>query len=82
MRLGGDEFIIVLEEQKREKVSAYMQDLAQHIENYNNKGKKQYKFSFSYGVVCYTNAYESFRKFLEHADQLMYEHKKMRKSKL
>ena len=82
IRLGGDEFLILLEEQHREKVAGYIQNLIQYVEEYNNREEKPYRLKFSYGMVGYTNAYESIYQLLEHADQLMYEQKQSRKSKL
>lgn len=82
IRLGGDEFLILLEEEQREKVLAYMQNLIKHVEMYNNMSEKPYRLSFSYGMSCYTNADESICELLEYADQLMYEQKQKRKSKL
>lgn len=82
IRLGGDEFLILLEEQQREKALVYMQNLTKYVEEYNNRGEKPYRLKFSYGMVCYTNAYESIGKLLEHADQLMYDQKQSKKSKL
>ncbi len=82
IRLGGDEFLILLEEQQREKVVVYIQNLIQYVEEYNNRGEKPYRLKFSYGMVCYTNAYENIYQLLEHADQLMYDQKQSKKSKL
>lgn len=82
IRLGGDEFVILLVEKQKEKVLSYIQNLTQNINKYNNRGEKPYRFKFSYGMVCYTNAYESIYKLLEHADKLMYEQKESKKSEI
>ena len=82
IRLGGDEFIILLEEKQKEKVVSYIQNLTQNVETYNNRGEKPYRFKFSYGMVGYTNAHESIYQLLERADKLMYEQKESRKSEL
>lgn len=82
IRLGGDEFLILLEEQQREKVAAYIQNLTELVEEYNSRGEKAYRLRFSYGMACYINAYESIYQLVEYADQLMYEQKQSRKYKL
>ncbi len=82
IRLGGDEFLILLEEKHLEKATDYMKDLTQNVMEYNNRGEKLYELKFSYGMVYYTNAYKNICQLLEHADQLMYEQKQSRKNKL
>ena len=80
IRLGGDEFLILLEGQKSEMVAAYIQNLNQHVEAYNSIGEKPYNLKFSYGTACYTNEYKNIYQLLDYADQLMYEQKQSRKS--
>ena len=82
IRLGGDEFLIILEEEHLEKVEYYMKNLTQNVEVYNNSMKKPYGLKFSYGMACYTEAYESLYQVLEYVDQLMYNQKESKKRKL
>ncbi|WP_083258478.1 GGDEF domain-containing protein [Cellulosilyticum sp. I15G10I2] len=82
IRLGGDEFLILLERQPIEKVVTYIQNLTQCVETYNNKGEKPFRLSFSYGMAGYTKAYKSIYQLLEYADQLMYLQKQNRKNRL
>ena len=79
IRLGGDEFLIILEERQSEKVETYIQNLTKNLEAYNNIGKKPYNLKFSYGMVCYTNEYETLYELLDQADQLMYEQQQSRR---
>lgn len=79
IRLGGDEFIILVEEEKQEKVAAYLQNLTQNVEAYNNREEKQYKLKFSYGMAFYTNEYKNIHQLLKYVDQLMYEQKQVGK---
>jgi len=82
IRLGGDEFLILLEDQQLEKVVYYIENLTQNVQVYNISEKKPYRLKFSYGMACYTDAYESLYQLLEYADQLMYEQKESKKGKL
>lgn len=80
VRLGGDEFLIILEGQEREKVEGYMKNLIELIEEFNNRGEKPYKITFSNGIGCYTKAYENFGDLLEYTDKMMYVQKQRKKS--
>jgi len=81
IRLGGDEFLILLEEQRKEIAENYIQNLTKNVEIYNKTGEKPYRLKFSYGIASYTNSNESIHELLKYADQMMYEHKQSRKSK-
>lgn len=80
IRLGGDEFLIILEDQQREIVPTYIENLTQNVEDYNNRGEKPYRLRFSYGMACYKDPCENMHQLLEYADKLMYEQKESRKS--
>lgn len=80
IRLGGDEFLILLEDEQQETVEDYIQNLTENVEAYNRTGEKLYRLKFSYGMACYANANESIHELLKCADQFMYEQKQSRKS--
>jgi len=79
IRLGGDEFLIILNEQNKEKVASHIKNLTENVEVYNNSEIKPYRLRFSYGMACYTNDYASLYQLLEYADQLMYKQKQSKK---
>ncbi|HEX9026495.1 MAG TPA: diguanylate cyclase [Clostridium sp.] len=80
IRMGGDEFLILLECERQETVETYIQNLNENTEAYNKTGEKPYELKFSYGMACYRNANESIHDILKCADKLMYEQKKNRKN--
>ncbi|PRR82618.1 GGDEF domain-containing protein [Clostridium vincentii] len=82
IRLGGDEFLIIIENQPTENVTAYIESLVQNFEDYNNRGEKPYRLSFSYGRSCYTKPVKNICQLLECADKSMYEQKQNKKSKI
>lgn len=82
IRVGGDEFLILLEVERKEIVDNYIQNLNKNIEAYNKTKEKPYELKFSYGVACCSNAKEDIHDILKCADKLMYDQKKSRKMKL
>jgi len=81
IRVGGDEFLILLKEKHQEIVSDYIQNLTENVESYNNSKKKPYRLKFSYGMAGYTKDYENLNQLLEYTDKLMYIQKQSKKSK-
>ncbi len=75
IRLGGDEFLIIIEEKQQEKIVFYIENLIRNVNNYNDIEKKSYKLKFSYGMAGFTSEHENIYQLFEHADQLMYEQK-------
>lgn len=76
-RIGGDEFIILFPNTKKEKVEETMEEIILNMDVENKKGLKPYDISFSYGVVqvdC--NNSRSTDEIIQMADTKMYEYKK------
>ncbi|ULO05827.1 GGDEF domain-containing protein [Paenibacillus sp. 19GGS1-52] len=79
IRLGGDEFLILLNAQQQEQVEVYIQQLIQQVEMYNTRALKPYQLKFSFGLAGYTKAVDCIHQILETADQAMYAQKQSRK---
>lgn len=76
IRLGGDEFIVLINENRREVVDNYIRTLAININKYNENNDMPYRIKFSYGMLIFNNTYKSIYELIQHSDKLMYEEKK------
>ncbi|MEO0413810.1 MAG: GGDEF domain-containing protein, partial [Verrucomicrobiota bacterium] len=50
-RIGGDEFVVLLNDAKEKETQEKLKALSESIEDYNHINKKRYNLSFCYGVV-------------------------------
>lgn len=71
LRMGGDEFVVMLTGSSRAETDEVMQKIQAHVTALNEKGEKPYTLSISIGSACFdgsdTNA------FLSDMDKEMYE---------
>lgn len=78
IRVGGDEFIVILQQCSNEGAQNKMALIANAVE----KEKKEFRMSVSYGIVtCDTQSDISLREMLELADSKMYDYKKAYKAR-
>lgn len=75
IRWGGDEFIVLLNENRREVLEQYLKTLSDRVNKYNERNDLPYEISFSYGLAIFNNAYRSVDDLIRHSDKLMYEKK-------
>ena len=80
IRLGGDEFLVIVEQKNHKNVQEYVETLIQKTAKENEEVQNAITISFSYGLVK-REIDENIDQLLKRADQLMYAHKAMRKSK-
>ncbi len=76
LRLGGDEFIVLLHENQREIIEQYIKTLENNINAYNESNDMPYRIQYSYGMAIFDNAYHEVYELIQHSDKLMYEEKK------
>lgn len=81
IRLGGDEFIVLVNENRRETVEKYIETLKNNINTYNEAGSMPYHIKFSYGMAIFNSTYNSIHELVQHSDKLMYEEKNKRSEK-
>lgn len=76
-RMGGDEFIVILDYCPKEEVQGYMDGMMEHIDRMNRSSNRDYRISVSYGYADnYGKPSMSAWKVYEEADHHMYENKK------
>lgn len=82
-RLGGDEFIILFPNRKKENIEEIIRKIIFNIDIENKKKFRPYNISFSYGIVqvdCDNS--KSIDEIIQMADENMYEYKKKHKKSI
>lgn len=81
-RMGGDEFIIILNSESNEDLKQTIEKIEESFSNFNKNSAKKYKLECSFGADIFSsNTYSSIEQFLHHIDTLMYENKKQKKNR-
>lgn len=75
IRLGGDEFIVLIHEHNKDVLEKYTKTLINKVNAYNETSGVPYRLQFSYGMTIFNNTYESIDALIQHSDKLMYEEK-------
>lgn len=79
VRMGGDEFIIVLESVTADILESTLDRINKSFEDYNQISNKNYELSCSFGSDILNSNFDTIEQFIHHVDILMYENKKSKK---
>ncbi|MEN6564902.1 MAG: GGDEF domain-containing protein [Veillonellales bacterium] len=79
IRCGGDEFILLLNESRRDRVEEYVKTLNNKIDAYNDSNAMPYHIQFSWGIAIYDDSFDNIYELIRHSDRLMYEAKQKKK---
>lgn len=77
IRMGGDEFIIIIENTSNEEIISHIRFLNIITEVYNSTNKYSIKFSYSYCI--YSDDFNDIYDFFDHIDNKMYQNKYLKK---
>ena len=81
-RLGGDEFIVLFSDTEKCTAINVMDKFSDALKRYNQQAKRGYDLSFSYGVVQFDpEKHDGIESLINEGDELMYQHKLLRKNK-
>ncbi|TWH46281.1 GGDEF domain-containing protein [Sporomusa sp. KB1] len=79
IRLGGDEFIIMLNERSERRLEQYIKTLNDKIDAYNESSDMPYRIQFSCGRAIFDDSFDNVYEFIRHSDKLMYEDKQKKR---
>ena len=82
VRLGGDEFLVLLREERQEVLQQYVVRLKERMEARTKEFQLPYTICFSHGLTSLGEGYRSVREMVEHSDALMYAKKQGKARKL
>lgn len=78
IRWGGDEFIVLLNENRKEVLEKYLKTLINKVNEYNERNDLPSKINFSYGMAIFNDGYHNIDDLIQHSDKLMYKAKQKR----
>ena len=81
IRLGGDEFIVFVNENRSEVVEAHIHALKYAVKKHNETSGMPYQIKFSYGMAIFNSSYKDVHELVRYSDKLMYQEKNKRMAK-
>jgi diguanylate cyclase (GGDEF)-like protein len=79
IRLGGDEFLLLLKDTKQKDAYIVVEKILNKIEENNKKENNNIVFNVSFGVCEYSSHHKSVNELIVEADKIMYKNKKSTK---
>ena len=81
-RFGGDEFMILLEEDDPVRITPLIRRIKDHIRELNDRSSKDYRLEFSCGYIVYSpSRHRNIDDLHKYVDEAMYAEKKSKKGK-
>lgn len=79
VRMGGDEFIIILQTEQYKNLERILIKIKTAFQNYNNLSDNKYKLDCSFGGDILNLGNWDIEDFIHHIDSIMYQNKRMKK---
>lgn len=79
VRMGGDEFIIILQNEQNMNLEIILKKIEIAFQNYNNLSDNKYKLDCSFGGDILNIDNWDIEDFIHHIDSIMYENKRTKK---
>ena len=78
-RTGGDEFLIILDCNSRDKIERTVENIKSTLHKHNETAKKDYLLDCSIGAELFHSDFNDIDQFMRHVDRLMYDNKRVKK---
>ncbi len=75
-RTGGDEFLIILDCQTKDRIEHTIEKIKSTLKQHNETAKKDYLLDCSIGAELFHSGFQDIDQFMRHVDKLMYENKR------
>lgn len=79
-RTGGDEFLIILDCDSRDRIEQTIEKIESILRQHNETTAKDYSLGCSIGAELFDSGFTDIDQFMRHVDELMYINKRIKKS--
>lgn len=79
-RTGGDEFLIILDCDSRDRIEQTIEKIESTLRQHNETTAKDYRLECSIGAELFDSGFTDIDQFMRHVDELMYINKRTKKS--